>query len=142
YRSRFPNLPSSPVLNVVQTHGYMGDGASANVSAFDYFKGSRTPTPEEIVVQSWVSMVCGASGLIFGDMPMSGTASGPQNYFIYPDSLYERLEYGMYRSFNPGYSDANPNWRIDSMWLGLRSRNRAIEEVVTDLYHIDSAIGW
>ena len=145
FRSRFPNLPSSPVWNVVQTHGYMhhGDNATENAKGFDGFTGGRTPTPEEILVMAWGSMASGANGLIFGDMPMTGFTSGPMLPMVDSNFTYENLEYGMYRSHHQkGYNDSIPRWRIDDMWLGMHSRNRAISEVVSDLYHIDSVIGW
>lgn len=141
YADRFPNVPPSAVWNVVQTHGVMGP--ENKPAEYSIFHQERTPTPEEIAVQAWLSMNSGAKGLIYGDLPMSGSVSGTQTIHIYHASKYDSLEYGMFRSLNQGkYPDTDPKWRIDNMWLGLRSRNNVLAEVTGDLYHIDTIIGW
>lgn len=139
YRDRFPNIPSTPVWNVVQTFGWIG--APGETQA-DYFRSWRTPTPEEMIAQSWLSVASGASGLVFGDFQYDGFNVGLLTDHIHDPSWYDRLEYGMNRSSNQQtFSDDNPSYRIDSMWLGFRSRQAAIREATGDLYYLDTTLG-
>lgn len=137
YRSRFPSIPLTPILAVIQTHGYFGDDP-----VYQGTGSEGLPTAEVIIAQAWSTMNCGVNGLVFGDQNYDGGTVGLGSTWI-DSSLRSTMEYGMLRHSNPNENSNNdPTKRVDSMWLGLKSNNAAMLEVTNDLYYIDSVIGW
>lgn len=148
FRDRFPHIPSVPVWNVVQTHGWMNTRPEVgkpcyNETCSKIFVSTRTTTPEEIIASAWLTMNTGATGVIFGDLNLDAANTGVMTGFIVDPTVYDTLEYGQHRTTNfYGNADMFPENTIDSMWLGLRSRRAAIAEVTRELTYIDSVIGW
>ena len=108
YRDRFPNLPVTPVWNVVQSFGFIDQN-------IQFLKSWRTPTPEETIAQCWLSLNSGATGVVFSDVQIDGTNHGFMTGHINDPDWYNRLEYGRWRGFTP---DTDPNKYIDSMVAG------------------------
>lgn len=133
YRFRYRNLNeySSPVINVVQTHGFYHFPAGSNYQYRLGGFGTRIPTAEEVIGQSWASIACNVNGLIYGDIQDDGYTFGVLHYKTnsYAD------EYGTQRFANDGDS-------IPRMWLARKSRLEAMREVTTAIHHIDSVVGW
>jgi hypothetical protein len=132
YRSRFPVVPSSPVWNVVQTHGFIHFGAAGYDNGFFAL---NIPTPEEISCQAWCSMNCNVQGILFGDLIDDGATLG-----VMRESDHAS-EYGAFTPWNYIASDTNVV-RFDSTWLGRRSRFDAIRRATAEIHYIDSAVGW
>lgn len=145
YRDRFPNVPSAPVWNVVQTHGHMVNNDTLFAAqGFNAGWGpSRIPTPEEIRAQAWLSINSGVSGLIFGDFVYDGSVIGLVSNNFDSVHSYSNIEYGLLRATNQSvFSDTDPRFRVDSMWLGFGSRHNAVSEVTREIHHVDTLIGW
>ena len=142
YAERFPNIPKTPIWNVVQVHGFVSHANYINdIKIFSGFGGSRTVTPEEIAAQAWLTMNCGANGMVFGDLQLDGSTFGLGSLYI--DSSLRNMEYGRLRFSNPAErSDEDTLKHIDSMWLGLGSRRAATLESIRELRHIDRVVGW
>lgn len=132
YRFRYRNLNeySSPVINVVQTHGFYHFPPNNYQYRLGGF-GLRIPTAEEVIGQSWASVACNVNGLIYGDIQDDGYTFGVLHYKTnsYAD------EYGTQRFGLEGDS-------IPRMWLARKSRLEAMREVTTAIHHIDSVVGW
>ena len=142
YADRFPHIPKTPVWNVVQTHGFVPHNAYKDGNKdFIGFGGSRIVTPEEIAVQAWLSMNCGANGMVFGDLQLDGATFGLGSFWM--DSSKREMNYGRLRQTN--YSeraDEFPNKYVEDMWLGLGDRRAAMLETIKELRYIDTVVGW
>lgn len=133
--------PKTAVWNVLMTMGWnpaLPAGLQQNQpnGAFDNEFDLRIPTPEEIVAQAWLTMNCGARGLIFGDMQWDNENLGVMDPFTFDHSV----EYGAMRS--PNGSLDTVKYHYPKMWVGMKSRFEAIREVAGDLHRIDSLVGW
>lgn len=133
--------PKTAVWNVLQTMGWNPElpiwlRRDEYCGAFDDEFDLRIPTPEEIVVQAWLSMNCGARGLIFGDFQWDNTNLGVMDPFTGAHSV----EYGALRSPNGSLDTVKFHYPL--MWVGMKSRFDAIKEVADDLHRIDTIVGW
>jgi len=135
-RPETAEVPSNPVWSVVQVFGVMGGILEGRYDGT--FIDHRYPTPEEIIMQSWLSVACGVSGIVFADCQYDGYTIGLMGAY----SKERDVEYGTMYEQDAFAPPADPGRRIDSIWLGLRSRTGAVREVCDELYRIDTLIGW
>ncbi len=130
---------SNPVWTVIQTMGknYV-DSNGAGLSGAYKANGFelRIPTPEEITAQTWLSVNCGATGFIFGDIAWDGYNLG----LIDVRTMEHSAEYASLLTSN-GYRDTLP-LKYPKMWVGQRSRFDAIRSVALALRDIDTAVGF
>jgi hypothetical protein len=132
--------PAVPVYGYVHTHGYFGDISNtgyrdANDSITVRFQ-HRMPTAEELTVQAWLLMNCGAQGIIYSEMKFGGESFGIMhvNSPWRHDQEYDTLA----QANHPTLLD----WQLPKMWVGFNSRYNAVRRVNRALRHIDSVIGW
>ncbi|MCB9216569.1 MAG: T9SS type A sorting domain-containing protein [Ignavibacteria bacterium] len=141
---RFDNLDvspySNPVYNIVQTHGYWIPSGATPVGdlpphSWPRIMGTRIPTAEEIVAQTWLSVNTGVEGVGFADIRDDGHTVGFLRY-TGPESYAD--EYGTYTHTNSGYGGGP----IEGFWLARKSRHTAVKEASTELHYIDTVVGW
>lgn len=135
-RRQTGSVPSNPVWSVVQVFGVMGGILQGRYDGT--FVDHRYPTPEEIILQSWLSVACGVSGVVFADCQYDGYNIGVISAY----SKEHAVEFGTMYEQDLFAPPADPGRRIDSIWLGLRSRTDAIREVCDELHRIDTLVGW
>jgi len=131
------DVPSNPVWNVVQVFGALG-----GIIDKGYYDGTFVdhpwPTPEEIAMQCWLSLATGVSGLVFADYQYDSYIIGVMGAY----SKDRSIEYGSIYDQDGFDPPSNPARRIDSIWIGLKSRSETIWRVCDEIYRVDTTVGW
>ncbi len=124
---------SYPVYSVVQVHGFLNASYDNNGNATGYDRTWFFPivTPEEITVQSWLTLNCGMDGMWFSDFTYDDAREFGVMHWLtgdhssnYQDSLYSGDE-----------TKKNiPQWRLPKMWTGFKDRFNAVKRVADDFH--------
>jgi hypothetical protein len=139
---------SVPIWNVIQTSGWLPEaGNYLDAAGYRGLWSQRLVTPEEVAVQSWLSLNAGVQGLEFQEPIFDGPNVGYVDQFLGTGRINWSLSYtspgnGEYDTATASHSKfwlptPKTQWRLPKMWLGFRTRYLAVKRIIAELRKID-----
>jgi hypothetical protein len=136
-----PLGPPSPVWVHIEPRGWVNPtGAPRSEPGGwwnNYWSLFRPPTPEEVTIQAWLALNCGADGIVYSDGGWDGVQFGFFNNFLGKSEQ----EYDTLRDPNHArWSEDTLKHTFPKMWIGFRSRFDAIKKVNHTIRRLDTIL--